>query len=61
MVRTYGVEGLIARIREHIALAKQFEGWVRVAPDWEVVAPVPFSTVNFRACPASVPEDSGMR
>ncbi len=56
MVRTYGVEGLIARIREHIALAKQFESWVRAAPDWEVVAPVPFSTVNFRACPRSVPE-----
>ncbi len=57
MVRTYGVEGLIARIREHIALAKQFEVWVRAAPDWEVAAPVPFSTINFRACPASIPED----
>jgi len=57
MVRTYGVEGLIARIREHMALAKEFESWLRAAPDWEVVAPVPFSTVNFRACPASVPQD----
>jgi aromatic-L-amino-acid decarboxylase len=57
MVRTYGVEGMIARIREHIALAKEFESWVRATPDWEVVAPVPFSTVNFRACPASVPQD----
>lgn len=57
MVRTYGVEGMIARIREHIALAKEFESWVRAAPNWEVAAPVPFSTVNFRACPASVPPD----
>lgn len=57
MVRTYGVEGMIARIREHIALAKEFESWVRAAPDWEVAAPVPFSTVNFRACPASVSAD----
>ncbi|MFN8596399.1 MAG: pyridoxal-dependent decarboxylase [Anaerolineae bacterium] len=57
MVRTYGVEGIIARLREHLSLAKQFESWVRAAPDWEVVAPVPFSTINFRACPASVPPD----
>jgi aromatic-L-amino-acid decarboxylase len=57
MVRTYGVDGLIARLREHMALAKKFEGWVRAAPDWEVVAPVPFSTVNFRACPAKVPAE----
>jgi aromatic-L-amino-acid/L-tryptophan decarboxylase len=57
IVRTYGVDGLIGRIREHIALAKQFEGWVKAAPDWEVVAPVHFSTINFRACLRHVPED----
>lgn len=57
IVRTYGVDGLIERIRAHIALAKQFEGWVKAAPDWEVVAPVHFSTINFRACPRRVPED----
>jgi aromatic-L-amino-acid decarboxylase len=57
MVRTYGVDGIIERLREHIRLAHEFEGWVRAAPGWEVVAPVPFSTVNFRACPASVPAD----
>ncbi|MBI5567046.1 MAG: amino acid decarboxylase [Chloroflexi bacterium] len=57
MVRTYGVDGIIARLREHIALAKQFESWVHAAPDWEVAAPVPFSTVNFRACPTSVPQN----
>ena len=57
MVRTYGVDGIIERIREHIRLAHVFESWVRATPGWEVVAPVPFSTVNFRACPASVPEE----
>ncbi len=56
MVRTYGVDGIVERIREHIRLAHLFEDWVRATPGWEVVAPVPFSTVNFRACPASVPE-----
>jgi aromatic-L-amino-acid/L-tryptophan decarboxylase len=57
MVRTYGVEGIIERIREHIRLAHEFEHWVRAAPGWEVAAPVPFSTVNFRACPKNVPEN----
>ena len=47
MVRTYGVEGISERIREHIRLAHVFESWVRATPGWEVVAPVPFSTVNF--------------
>lgn len=57
MVRTYGVDGIAARLREHIRLAHEFESWVRAASGWEVVAPVPFSTVNFRACPADVPEE----
>jgi aromatic-L-amino-acid decarboxylase len=55
IVRTFGVDGLIARIREHVRLAQLFAGWVAAAPDWEVVAPVPFSTVCFRACPRQVP------
>jgi aromatic-L-amino-acid decarboxylase len=57
MVRSYGVAGIAERLREHIRLAHEFEGWVRATPEWEVVAPVPFSTVNFRACPVSVPAD----
>lgn len=56
IVRTFGVEGLIERIREHIRLAKLFASWIYDSPDWEVVAPVPFSTVCFRACPRHVPE-----
>jgi aromatic-L-amino-acid decarboxylase len=57
MVRTYGVEGISERIREHIRLAHVFEDWVRATPGWEVVAPVPFSTINFRACPPNVPAE----
>jgi aromatic-L-amino-acid/L-tryptophan decarboxylase len=57
MVRTYGVEGISDRIREHIRLAHEFESWVRATPGWEVAAPVPFSTVNFRACPKNVPAE----
>src|SRR5512135_227685 len=55
IVRTFGVEGLIDRLREHIRLAKMFAGWIDASADFERVAPVPFSTVCFRAVPNNVP------
>jgi aromatic-L-amino-acid/L-tryptophan decarboxylase len=48
VLRCYGREGLQRRIREAIALAALFEGWVRDEPGWEVAAPRPFSLVCFR-------------
>ena len=48
VLRCYGREGLQRAIRDAIALAERFEGWVREAPGWEVVAPRPFSLVCFR-------------
>ena len=48
VIRHYGVEGLRAGIREHIRLAKLFASLVEEDPRFEVVSPVPFSTVCFR-------------
>src|SRR5581483_5984437 len=48
VIRWYGAEGLRALIREHVRLAQLFASWVEADPDWEVVAPHPFSTVCFR-------------
>lgn len=48
VIRAFGVDGLRDRIRRHCALAKEFESWVRAEAGFEVVAPVPFSTVCFR-------------
>jgi aromatic-L-amino-acid/L-tryptophan decarboxylase len=48
IVRHYGVEGLRAVIREHIRLARMFASLVEKDSRFEVVAPVPFSTVCFR-------------
>jgi aromatic-L-amino-acid decarboxylase len=56
VLRAYGTEGIAARLREHMRLATLFAGWVQNDPDWHLAAPVPFSTVCFRACPAEVPE-----
>jgi len=52
VMRYFGQEGLVERIREHCRLAREFAGWVEESPDFELVAPVPFALVCFRACPA---------
>jgi aromatic-L-amino-acid decarboxylase len=54
VMRYFGVEGLAARIREHIAMAREFAEWVDLSPDFERLAPVPFSVVCFRAHPRSI-------
>lgn len=54
VIRYFGREGLIARLREHCRLAHLFASWVEASPDFELMAPVPFALVCFRACPAGV-------
>ena len=49
VIRAFGVRGLRDRIRFHCALAADLAAWIRAAPGFEVVAPVPFSVVCFRA------------
>jgi aromatic-L-amino-acid decarboxylase len=57
VIRGFGTAGLAARIRSHCALAREFADWVRAEPEWEVVAPVPFSLVCFRYAPSGVHEE----
>src|SRR2546426_4896195 len=52
IIRYFGHEGLAARIREHCRLAKRFASWIEESSDWELMAPVPFGLVCFRACPS---------
>lgn len=49
VIRAFGLEGLRARIREHCAMAQELAGWIGKEPRFELAAPVPFSTVCFRA------------
>jgi aromatic-L-amino-acid decarboxylase len=56
VIRAFGEEGLASRIRHHCELARAFAGWIRDEPDWEVVAPVPFSLVCFRYAPSGTSE-----
>ncbi|MFN2492044.1 MAG: pyridoxal-dependent decarboxylase, partial [Pyrinomonadaceae bacterium] len=48
----FGQTGLIARIREHIRLAKLFAGWIDGDPAFELLAPVTMGVVCFRAIPS---------
>ena len=56
ILRYFGAEGIRARLAEHMRLARQFAGWVDADPNFERLAPVPFSVVCFRAHPRGVSE-----
>jgi len=52
ILRHFGANGLRARLAEHMRLARDFADWVDADPDFERLAPVPFSVVCFRAKPS---------
>ena len=56
VIRYFGVDGLVERIRNHIKLAKEFAEWIDNEKDFERLAPVPFSTVCFRYNPGNLTE-----
>ena len=54
ILRHFGASRLRDLLRQHISLAHEFASWVDEHPDFERVAPVPFSVVCFRARPRGV-------
>lgn len=48
VIRSFGVEGLAERVRQHVALAQEFAGWVEKDPRFELAAPAPLNLVCFR-------------
>lgn len=56
VIRAFGVAGLRERIRAHCNLAKDLAGWIESDPRFELAAPVPLSTVCFRARGEGTPE-----
>ena len=60
VLRYFGEAGIQARLREHIRLAATFAGWVDAAPDFERLAPAPFSTVVFRWRPARQTDEAAL-
>jgi aromatic-L-amino-acid/L-tryptophan decarboxylase len=60
-LRWFGLERLRDTIRAHIELAREFESWVAADPEWQLLAPTPFSTVCFRYRPAALAADEDDR
>jgi aromatic-L-amino-acid decarboxylase len=56
ILRYFGRRGIEERLRQHIAWAQRFASEVDAHPDFERLAPAPFSVVCFRARPASLAE-----
>jgi aromatic-L-amino-acid decarboxylase len=51
-LRWFGLDGLRRRIERHIEEAQRFAAAIDADPDWERLAPAPFSTVCFRYRPS---------
>ncbi len=54
VIRYFGREKLVEMLREHCRLARLFASWVEGSPDFEMLAPVPFALVCFRAAPKDI-------
>jgi aromatic-L-amino-acid/L-tryptophan decarboxylase len=53
VLRSFGARDIRTHLAEHIRLAQVLAGWIDAHPDFERMAPVPFSVVCFRWKPAS--------
>jgi aromatic-L-amino-acid decarboxylase len=58
IIRYFGVEGIQNILREHLRLGQLFAGWIDSHPEFERIAPTPFSTVCFRVNPGNLNEKS---
>ncbi len=53
VLRSYGLEGIRAKFREHIELATYFEEQLKANGDFEIMAPRPLNLVCFRLHPTN--------
>ena len=54
VIRYFGTEGIVNRIRFHLSLAQKMANWIDQHPHFRRMAPTPFSTICFRAEPAEL-------
>ncbi len=48
VLRSFGIEGIQQRVRQHVAMAQEFVGWVQSDPRFELAAPAALNLVCFR-------------
>ncbi len=61
VLRYFGREGIVANLREHLRMAREFGANVSAHEDFELMAPVNFSTVCFRFHPPRISEQQLQR
>jgi aromatic-L-amino-acid decarboxylase len=61
VLRAYGADGLAAIVSRHVELAHRLEAAIRAEPGWELLAPVPLSTVCFRHNPGGDAGEQDLR
>jgi aromatic-L-amino-acid decarboxylase len=54
LLRYFGIEGLRRRIENQLGQARRMAAWMTADADFELLAPMPFSTICFRFRPASL-------
>ena len=57
VIRTFGVEGLREKVREHIGFASALSEWISKEVDFEILAPVVICVVCFRYHPSGYCEE----
>jgi aromatic-L-amino-acid decarboxylase len=58
VIRSYGVDGLQAMLRKHLALAEALYREVCEEPDFEIMAPLSFALFNFRYRPSGLDDEA---
>jgi aromatic-L-amino-acid decarboxylase len=54
VIRTFGASGIREKVRNHMQWAQELAQEIEVSEDFELLAPVPFSTICFRYKPRGV-------
>jgi len=54
VIRSYGIDGLREKLREHIRLANIIKNKIENSKDFELLAPVLFNTICFRLKPVNI-------
>jgi len=60
VIRSFGIQGLQEKLRNHIAIAQQLKSWIENHKAFEVLAPVEFNLVCFRFHPEGVNDPAGL-
>ncbi len=60
VIRNYGVSGLQAVLRNHIAMAQGLVTTMRATPDFEILAPTPLNVICFRYAPQAMTDPAAL-